>query len=74
VRNTLSSKLKLDDSALDADHGGMRSVVGTQFGKDAPDLSLNGFFADRKLRSTSDERSDSLTLPSRKCLSGVVAN
>jgi hypothetical protein len=44
------SKLKLDDSALDADHGGVGSVVGAQFGEDIPDVALDGFFANRKLR------------------------
>src|SRR5712664_4280385 len=51
AENTLSGKLELDDSAFQADHGGMRSVVGPQFGQDVSDLALDGFFADRKLGS-----------------------
>src|SRR5258707_15865491 len=50
ARNTLLSELKLDDSALQTDHRGVGSVVGAQFGEDVPDLSLDRFFADRKLR------------------------
>jgi len=50
VQTTLLSKLKLDNSALHADHGGVSSVVGAQFGKDVPDLALDGLFADGELR------------------------
>src|ERR1700688_3462727 len=47
---TLLRKLKLNDSALHADHRGVGSVVGAQFGEDVPDLTLDSFFADRELR------------------------
>ena len=49
ARNTLSSELKFDNSALQTYHRGVGSVVGTQFGEDVSDLALDGFFADRKL-------------------------
>ena len=50
VRNTLSSELKFDDSALQSYHRGVGSVVGAQFGEDVSDLALDSFFAQRKLR------------------------
>ena len=49
-RITLLSYLNLDDSALQTDHRGVGTVVGAQFGEDVPDLALDRFFADRKLR------------------------
>jgi hypothetical protein len=42
-------ELKLNNSALQTDHGGMGSVVGAQFGEDVPDLALDGVFSDRQL-------------------------
>ena len=50
ARNTLSSELKFDNSALQTYHRGVGSVVGTQFGEDVSDLTLDGFLADRELR------------------------
>jgi hypothetical protein len=44
------SELKLDDSALQTDHGGVGSVVGAQLEEDVSDLALDGFFADGELR------------------------
>jgi hypothetical protein len=41
--------LQFDDSSLEADHGSVRSVVGTQLGKNALDPTLNRFLRDRKL-------------------------
>src|SRR5580765_227573 len=43
--------LEFDDSALQPDHGGMSSIVGVQFGKDASNLALDSFFADCELRT-----------------------
>ena len=51
AQSTLLSELKLDNSALHADHRCVSSVVGAQFREDASDLALDGFFADRELRS-----------------------
>jgi hypothetical protein len=39
-------KLQLDDSSLQANHGGMRSIVRAQFRKDALDSALDGFLRD----------------------------
>jgi len=41
-RGTLSSESELDDPALEGDHGGMGSVLGTQFGEDVAHLTLHG--------------------------------
>src|SRR5580765_1101341 len=49
-QRTLLSYLNLDDSALQTDRRGVGTVVGAQFGEDVPDLTLDRFFADRKLR------------------------
>ena len=42
-------KLQLDDSSLQADHGGMGSIIRAQFGKDVLDSALHGFLSDREL-------------------------
>ena len=41
--------LQFDDSSLQADHRGMRSVAGAQFRKDALDSALHGFLRDGEL-------------------------
>ena len=46
VQTTLWSELKFNDSALEADHGGVGPVIRAQFGEDVTDLALDGFFAD----------------------------
>src|SRR5208283_523641 len=51
MRITLSSELKLYDSAPQTDHGGMGPVMRAQFGEDVPDLALDGLFANRELSS-----------------------
>src|SRR6267142_6031593 len=50
ARKTLLSELKFDNSALQTDHGRVRSIVGAQFRENVPDLALDSFFADRELR------------------------
>lgn len=37
-------KLEFNDSALQADHGGVSTIVGSQFGKDAFHSAFDGFF------------------------------
>ncbi len=39
-------KLKLDDSSFQADHCGVRSIVGTEFRKDALHSTFDGFLGD----------------------------
>src|SRR6266478_9296464 len=41
---------ELDDPALESDHGGVGSILGTQFGEDVPDLALHRVLAGRELR------------------------
>jgi hypothetical protein len=43
-------RLGFDDSALYSDHGGMGSIVGSQFGQDVLDAAFYGFFRNGKLR------------------------
>jgi hypothetical protein len=49
-KTTLLGELQLDDSALQRDHRGVGAVVGAKFGEDIPDLALDRFFADGKVR------------------------
>ena len=39
-------ELELNDSALQPDHGSMGPVVSPEFGEDASDSALHGFFGD----------------------------
>jgi hypothetical protein len=45
---TLSSRLEFDDSPPQANHCRVSTVVGTQFGENALDSTLDGFFRDRQ--------------------------
>ena len=38
--------LELDDPSLHADHGGLGSIVGAQFGNDGFDSALHRFLSD----------------------------
>jgi hypothetical protein len=44
IRRQLFRELEIDDSALQADHGSMSSVISPKFGEDAPNSALHGFF------------------------------
>ena len=47
--SALSSGLEFYDPTPQSDHRGVGAVVGVQFGEDAFDSSLHGFFGDREL-------------------------
>ena len=42
-------KLQPDDSPLQPDHRGVRSIIGAQLGKDGLDSTLDGFLGDLEL-------------------------
>jgi len=49
IEEASSWKLQLDDSSLQANHCCMRSIIGTEFRKDALHPTFDGFLGDREL-------------------------